>query len=190
MATLSSISLSQLTPPKHDVSNENITKASDELFGLLGSERIVSSLEERRNHSITKWSPAAPSQFPALNVLPTSTADVSAIMKIFSRRPIPVTGFCGGSSFPGAIAATRGGLCIDFKRMNKVLAVHSEDMDVVAQPALGWEDLNAQLGDMILFFPPDPGPGAKIGGMVSIYRSHRAYRASAMTVVTDCYELF
>lgn len=68
---------------------------------------------------------------------------------------------------PGALAATRGGLCVDFKRMNKILAVHQEDMDVVVQPAVGWEDLNVDLGRCGLFFPPDPGGGAKIGGMVS-----------------------
>ena len=80
---------------------------------------------------------------------------------------MPVTAYSGGTSMPGALAATRGGICIDFNRMNKVLAVHQEDMDVVVQPAVGWEDLNVHLGGYNLFFPPDPAPGAKIGGMVS-----------------------
>ncbi len=70
---------------------------------------------------------------------------------------------------PGALAATRGGICIDFNRMNKILAVHQEDMDVVVQPAVGWEDLNVRLGEHNLFFPPDPAPGAKIGGMVNFW---------------------
>ena len=69
---------------------------------------------------------------------------------------------------PGALAATRKGLCIDFNRMNKILALHEGDMDVVVQPAVGWEDLHVELGGHGLFFPPDPGPGAKIGGMVSL----------------------
>lgn len=161
--------LSDTEPPEHDVSDESISKAKDELIGLLGSEAIVSSLDRRRAHSITQWSPAAPSQIPALVVFPTSTAEVSAIMKICSQRRIPVTAYCGGTSMPGALAATRGGICIDFNRMNKILAVHQEDMDVVVQPAVGWEDLNVHLGGYNLFFPPDPAPGAKIGGMVSLY---------------------
>lgn len=50
--------------------------------------------------------------------------------------------------------------------MDKVLAVHAEDLDVVVQPAVQWMDLNTQIKDTGLFFPVDPGPTARIGGMV------------------------
>ena len=52
--------------------------------------------------------------------------------------------------------------------MQKIVAIHCEDMDVVVQPGIGWQELNAVLEKQGLFFPPDPGPGARIGGMVSI----------------------
>ena len=47
--------------------------------------------------------------------------------------------------------------------MDKVLAVHEEDMDVVVQAGVGWQELNGALEGKGLFFPPDPGPGARIG---------------------------
>jgi len=50
--------------------------------------------------------------------------------------------------------------------MDKILAIHKGDLDVVVQPAVGWEELNEIIGEQNLFFPPDPGPGAQIGGMV------------------------
>jgi D-lactate dehydrogenase (cytochrome) len=50
--------------------------------------------------------------------------------------------------------------------MNKILALHEDDMDVVVQPGIGWMDLNRQLQPRGLFFPVDPGPSAMIGGMV------------------------
>jgi D-lactate dehydrogenase (cytochrome) len=165
----STTALSDIAPSKYNISDESISKANDECINLLGAEAIISSLDGRRAHSITQWSPAAPAQIPAIVVFPTSTAEVSAIMKICSQRRIPVTAYCGGTSMPGALAATRGGICIDFNRMNKILAVHQEDMDVVVQPAVGWEDLNVRLGEHNLFFPPDPAPGAKIGGMVNFW---------------------
>ena len=154
--------------PHYDTSEKNVLEAKEEFVDLLGSESVVSNLEERRAHSITKWSPASPSQIPALVVFPTSTANVSAIMEVCTRRQIPVIGYCGGTSMPGSIAATRGGVCVDFGKMNKILTVHREDMDVVVQPAVGWEDLNTTLEEHDLFFPPDPSPGAKVGGMVSL----------------------
>ena len=153
---------------QYDISKENVWKANDGFVELLGAEGIVLDINERRAHSITKWSPAAPFQIPDAVVFPKSTEDVSAIMKLCSQNRIPVIGYCGGTSMPGAIAATRGGICIDFNRMNKILAIHQEDLDVVVQPALDWEELNAQLASHELFFPPDPSPGARIGGMVSI----------------------
>jgi D-lactate dehydrogenase (cytochrome) len=102
-------------------------------------------------------------------------------MKICHKRRIPVTGYSGGTSLEGHFAATRGGICIDFGRMGKILQLHKEDMDVVVQPAVGWEMLNEELAKSNLFFPPDPGPGAMIGGMVGTGCSGtNAYRYGTM----------
>ena len=158
--------ISYMYPLDHDVSKENLDAASEELVSILGSDAVVSDTEVLRAHSSTPWSPAPSSQCPALVVTPQCTSEVSEIMKMCSYRRIPVTAYSGGTSFAGALTATRKGICIDFKRMNQILAVHKEDMDIVVQPAVGWQDLNTHLQPKGLFFPPDPGPGAKIGGMV------------------------
>jgi len=52
--------------------------------------------------------------------------------------------------------------------MDKIIQFNKDDMDVVVQPSIGWQDLNEQLSKMGagLFFPIDPGPSAKIGGMI------------------------
>ena len=52
--------------------------------------------------------------------------------------------------------------------MKSIVALHEDDMDVVVQPGLGWVELNESLQEKGLFFPVDPAPGAKIGGMVCI----------------------
>jgi len=74
--------------------------------------------------------------------------------------------YSGGSSLEGNFSAPHGGMCIDFVFMDKILALHDEDMDVVVQPAVQWMHLNDQIKHAGLFFPVDPGPSAKIGGMV------------------------
>lgn len=50
--------------------------------------------------------------------------------------------------------------------MDKIIAVHEDDMDVVVQPSVPWMSLNEKLKPHGLFFPVDPGPTAQIGGMV------------------------
>lgn len=92
-----------------------------------------------------------------------------------------MVGYSGGTSVEGHYTPTRGGICVDFSRMNKVVALHKEDLDVVVQPGVGWEELNDQLAEHNLFFPPDPGPGARIGGMVGTGCSGtNAYRYGTM----------
>jgi FAD/FMN-containing dehydrogenase len=43
--------------------------------------------------------------------------------------------------------------------MDQIVQFNQEDMDVVVQPSIGWQDLNEQLNKMGsgLFFPVDPG---------------------------------
>ncbi|RNJ57066.1 hypothetical protein D7B24_006458 [Verticillium nonalfalfae] len=52
--------------------------------------------------------------------------------------------------------------------MDQILSLHKDDLDVVVQPGVRWEALNEELARDNLFFPPDPGPGAMIGGMVAV----------------------
>jgi D-lactate dehydrogenase (cytochrome) len=74
--------------------------------------------------------------------------------------------YSGGSSLEANTAAPYGGFSLDFAFMDKILALHQDDLDVVVQPAVGWMRLNDDIKDSGLFFPVDPGPSAMIGGMV------------------------
>jgi D-lactate dehydrogenase (cytochrome) len=149
---------------------------------IVGDENISITEDELISHSNSAWSTYTQNNSkPFLIVFPSSTEEVSAIMKVCHRRKVPVTGYSGGTSLEGHYAPTRGGICIDFSRMNKMIQLHEKDLDVVVQPALGWEILNEELAKSNLFFPPDPGPGAQIGGMVATGCSGtNAYRYGTM----------
>lgn len=74
--------------------------------------------------------------------------------------------FSGGSSLEGNFSAPHGGMSIDFVHMDKMIELHEDDMDVVVQPSVQWMQLNEEIKHTGLFFPIDPGPSAKVGGMV------------------------
>ena len=78
---------------------------------------------------------------------------------------MPMVPYSGGSSLEANFSAPFGGMSIDFAFMDSYW-LHEEDMDVVVQPGLGYMQLNDSIKDSGLWFPVDPGPSAKFGGMV------------------------
>ena len=177
-----SIAHLETTPQlRHNTSDKNIEEARAEFEAFVGKEAISDVPEALKAHSSTAWSPSPTNRTASLIIYPSSTSDVSEILKICHRRYIPVTPFTGGTSFDGALAATRGGICLDLSRMNRVIAIHDRDLDAVVQAGVGWQELNKELAPLNLFFPVDPGPGAAIGGMVATNCSGtNAYRYGTM----------
>lgn len=150
---------------------------------IVGKEHVSTEPNDLQSHSGSDWSSytTKTSERPFMIVSPSTTEEVSKIMRVCHTRKIPVTAYSGGTSLEGHFSATRGGICVDFSRMDRIIKLHKEDLDVVVQPALGWELLNEKLGKEGLFFPPDPGPGAMIGGMVGTGCSGtNAYRYGTM----------
>ncbi|KAK5121063.1 hypothetical protein LTR85_005547 [Meristemomyces frigidus] len=181
--TGSTAPLYKAIPPQHDTAPTTLQAAWSDFKAIVGEENISTEEANVKQHSGSEWSsyPSLPSDQPFAIISPGSTEEVSEIMKVCHKRRIPVTAYSGGTSLEGHFAATRGGICIDFSRMDKIIKLHKDDLDVVVQPAVGWELLNEELGEEGLFFPPDPGPGAMIGGMIGTGCSGtNAYRYGTM----------
>lgn len=121
------------------------------------------AIREQHGHTTT-W---IDNQAPDAVVFPTSTEEVSDIVKICAQYGVPVIPFGTGTSLEGHVNAPAGGISVDMSRMDKILAVHAEDLDVVVQPGVTREQLNTFLRDQGLFFPIDPGANASLGGMTA-----------------------
>jgi D-lactate dehydrogenase (cytochrome) len=98
---------------------------------------------------------------------PHSTEDVQEVVRLCAAARVPVVAFGTGTSLEGQVNAPRGGICLDFREMNRVLAVHAEDLDCVIEPGITRKQLNEYLRDKGLFFPIDPGADASLGGMAA-----------------------
>ena len=141
-----------------------IAKAIAALTAAFGN-RVVTSQSVREQHGNTlTW---VPNQPPDAVVFPQSTGDVQKIVRICADTGVPLIPFGVGTSLEGHVNAPLGGVSVDFRDMNKILAVHSEDLDCVVEPGITRKALNEQLRDQGLFFPIDPGADATLGGMAA-----------------------
>jgi len=143
-------------------------RAVDRVIAALAAKvgnRLVTSQAVREQHGNTlTWIPNQP---PDAVVFPQSTEDVQEIVRLCADERVPVIGFGTGTSLEGQVNAPRGGICLDFRDMNSVVAVHAEDLDCVVQPGITRKQLNEHLRDQGVFFPIDPGADASLGGMAA-----------------------
>jgi len=127
--------------------------------------RFSTGLALREQHcNTTTWVAGQP---PDAVVFPGSAAEVQEIVRICAAHALPVIPFGVGTSLEGQVNAPYGGISIDFREMNRVLAVHPEDLDCVVEPGVTRKQLNEYLRDQGVFFPIDPGADASLGGMTA-----------------------
>ncbi len=137
----------------------------DVLKGIVAPERFSRGESNLDLHSRDQ-SKHEPSR-PEAVIWPENREEVSEIMRYANEHAIPVTPWGSGSSLEGNPIPVRGGLVLDFSRMNRILDIREEDFQADVEPGLVYQDLNSSLRHKGLFFPPDPGAGATIGGMIA-----------------------
>ncbi len=98
---------------------------------------------------------------------PTSTDDVSNVVKYAYDKNLAIYVFGAGSGLTGA-ANAMGGIVIDMILMDS-FEIYEDDMYIVAEPAAKLSEINKELSKRGLWIPIDPGSYdfVTIGGMVS-----------------------
>jgi D-lactate dehydrogenase (cytochrome) len=137
------------------------------LQDLLGSERVSVNPADLEAHAQDE-SFHTPHP-PDVVVWPENAQEISAILKYANQERLPVTPWSGGSSLEGNPIPVFGGILLALYNMNRILEVNEADLQVVVQPGVVYDALNARLARHGLFFPPAPASAdvATIGGMVA-----------------------
>ncbi len=144
------------------------TSTTSELFSALRAllgDRATAAAAVRDHHSRgeSHHTPGAPD----VVTFPTSTEEVSAIVRICAERKVPIVPFGAGTSLEGQVVALRGGVCVDLSQMNQVLRVSVDDLDATVQAGVTHRQLARHLQNTGLTFFVDPGADATIGGMAA-----------------------
>lgn len=89
-------------------------------------------MRDQHAHTTT-WLPSQP---PDAVVMAQTTADIQDVVRICAERRVPVIPFGTGTSLEGQVNAPAGGVCIDLREMNHIIAVHPDDLDCVIEPGV------------------------------------------------------
>lgn len=136
-----------------------------DLTAIVGSERFSTGRSNRELH--LRDISFHQGRLPAGIIWPVSTEEVAKILAWTHDRDVPVTPWGAGTSTEGNPVPTRGGLVMDLTRMNRIRDLRPQDLQADVEPGVLRKELNRQAGRHGLFFPPDPGADATIGGMIA-----------------------
>lgn len=145
--------------------NELTPRQIEDLSSMLPSDRFSTGQSNRELH--IRDISCHIGKLPSAIVWPVSTEEVAGIMKWAYQNDIPVTPWGAGTSTEGNPVPTLGGIVMDLTLMNRILEIRPLDLQADVEPGVLRKELNRQTGVHGLFFPPDPGADATIGGMIA-----------------------
>jgi glycolate oxidase len=106
---------------------------------------------------------------PDIVLYPRNTGEVSEILALCNREDVPVYPRGAGSGFAGGSVPLKGGVALVMTRMNRILAIHPEDLYAEVEPGVVNGEFQKAVEELGLFYPPDPGSLAfcTLGGNVA-----------------------
>ena len=124
-----------------------------DLTRIVGKESVLADLKDLISYS---YDATMRQELPDVIVLPRSTAEVSAILKLAHREKIPVVPRGAGTNLSGGTIPIRGGIILEISRMNRILEINTADRRAVVEPGVINLDLQNALAPLGYFYPPDP----------------------------------
>ena len=106
-------------------------------------------------------------QVPAAVLLPETTAEVAAILRVCHERRIAVTARGSGTGLSGAAIPIEGGIVVSFERMKRI-EIDDDNQVAIVQPGVTLAELDDVTAKHLLTYPVYPGEySASIGGNVA-----------------------
>jgi glycolate oxidase len=143
------------------------TRILQELRAIVGERALITSPEELRTYECD-----ALTYFRALPravLLPDTTEQVQAIVRICHREKIPFVARGSGTGLSGGALPVENGMVISLTRMNRILEVDLANARVVVEPGVTNLDVTASVAAQNFFYAPDPSSQSvcSIGGNVA-----------------------
>lgn len=93
---------------------------------------------------------------PEVVVKPSTTQEVSAIMKLCNENKIPVTPVGARTGLSGGALPVNGGVSLSVERFNKILEIDERNLQATVEPGVINQVFQEAVIEKGLFYPPDP----------------------------------
>src|SRR5438552_8147297 len=139
----------------------------DELRAIVGKHGFISSPEELHTYECDGLANFRVQ--PGGGLVPTSTEQVQAIVRICHRERIPFVARGSGTGLSGGALPVENGIVISLARMNHILEVDFPNARVVVEPGVINLDVTGRVSPQDYFYAPDPSSQSicSIGGNVA-----------------------
>src|SRR5450759_4248508 len=105
---------------------------------------------------------------PAAVVLPVTTEDVVAVLRLADELRLSVTARGSGTGLSGGCVPSKDGILLSFERMNRILEIDTDNQVAVVQPGVTLAQLDEATAAHGLVYPVFPGESsASLGGNVA-----------------------
>ena len=141
-------------------------KILEELRQIVGESHVLVSPEALACYG---YDAAPVTGEPDVVVLPGSTEEVAAIVKLANRELVPVVPRGSGTNLSGGVVPIRGGIVLPMNRMDRILEIDRANLTATLQPGVVTGQFQAEVEKIGLFYPPDPASNSvsTIGGNVA-----------------------
>jgi glycolate oxidase len=139
----------------------------EQLAAVVGTANVLTGDAVKEDYGHDEALTAVP-QSPLAVVLPSSTAEVAALLQVADEARLPVTARGSGTGMSGACIPQANGIVVSFERMNHILEVDEDNFVAVVEPGVQLAQLDAELAPRGLVYPVFPGENsASLGGNVN-----------------------
>lgn len=140
-----------------------------EIKNVVKGRTVLTAVEELYCYAQDSTNKKNVQSHPEAVVFPESIEDVQNLLKYANKHRIPVISRGAGTNMVGACTCPRGGIVLDFAKMNKILDFNPINMTVKVQPGVVLKDIKDLASNNGLFYPPDPSnfKVSTIGGSIA-----------------------
>jgi len=125
------------------------------LAAIVGKQHVLGDPVDRKLYGYDA-TPFAPLVMPDAVVLPGCADEIARIVKLANQEKFPLVPRGAGTNLTGGARPIQGGVVLSTQRMNRIIELDADNLQVVVQPGVVTGQLQAFLEGKGLFYPPDP----------------------------------